>query len=131
VSKVAVKARAVRDELLDPFVGTDDHHCRLRLRILAILCVVAAVDVAVTGAVWIAGGLGEGRSVTALGHALVWTTSQLLTGGSSLSAKTGLSHALEVLLELLAVTAVASLAASVTAFLQQKDSASGDAGAGR
>jgi ABC-type phosphate/phosphonate transport system permease subunit len=77
----------------------------------------------VTWTMWAFHGLEKSRSVEELFECAVWTASQLLTGGSSLQSGSALGHALEVILELWAITVVAALAASVAAFLMQKDAA--------
>src|SRR5207249_2124939 len=108
-------------ELVDPFVGHEPHHRRLHRRVAAISVTVAVIDLGVTVAMWAAHGLECVRTISALGDAFVWTTSQLLAGGSSLTATSALAHALEIVLEVFAVTLVAALAASVAAFFLQKD----------
>jgi hypothetical protein len=115
-------------ELVDLAHGEEPHHRRLRHRLFVIFCALVFVDLVSTVFLWLIHGLmGDKRAnLAALWHSFVWTTSQLLTGGSSLSAQREGAHVLEMALELLAVTAVAALAGSTAAFFLQKDAASGD-----
>jgi len=109
-------------EIKDPFTTEDTfHHRRLHARVFGILITTLILGFFVTWTMWAFHGLEKSRSMEELLECAVWTASQLLTGGSSLQTGSALGHALEVLLELWAITVVAALAASVAAFLMQKD----------
>jgi hypothetical protein len=130
--------RDLARELVDPVRGDKPHHERLHRRVLAILTATLCLEVAATLLMFSFHGLEKSRSLDELGDAAVWSASQLLAGGSSLSTSSFIGHVLEVVLELWALTFVAALAASVAAFLQQNDTQpelshpnSGSAGEGK
>jgi hypothetical protein len=109
-------------EVKDPFTRRETfHHRRLHARVVGIVVTTLMLGFLVTCTMWAFHGLERSRSVEELLECGVWTASQLLTGGSSLQTGSALGHALEVLLELWAITVVAALAASVAAFLMQRD----------
>ena len=88
-------------------------HKRLRARLLMVLFVTIALDLVLTVLSFLsAGGDIGGRWPSALG----WTTSQLLTGGSSYQVESGWGHLIEVVAQMYSVTVVAALAGSFAAF---------------
>lgn len=76
-----------------------------------------ALDVVVTILVAVFGGAG-------LGTSFIWTTSELLTGGTSVTPNRFWPHYLELVLELWAITAIATLAGSFGSFFQRLSAAS-------
>jgi len=120
----AVNWGDVRAEIKDPFTRRETfHHRRLHARVVGVGMATLMVGFFATWTMWAFHGLEKSRSMEELLECAVWTASQLLTGGSSVQTGSALGHALEVLLELWAITVVAALAASVAAFLMQKDAA--------
>lgn len=115
------RGKELLNELADPVLGSQPHHKRLHRRVIAILVATVTLDVFATAVIYGFHGVQRSWSLKALGNAAVWSTSQLLAGGSSLTAKSWQAHVFEVALELWAITAVAALAASVTVFLHQSD----------
>lgn len=115
------RARELLNELADPVRGSQPHHKRLHRRVIAILVATLVLDVFASALIYLFHGIENSRSLNALANAAVWSSSQLLAGGSSLSVTSWLAHVLEVALELWAITAVAALAASVTVFLHHSD----------
>jgi hypothetical protein len=102
-------------ELRDLF-RTEESHAELGGRLLAVLLLSAAFDVAVT---LIVNAMNE-KQLHSLWLAFVWTTSQLLTGGSSLGVESKLGHFWEIVVQLWGITFVAALAGSFAAFFHRR-----------
>jgi hypothetical protein len=117
------QTRELLAEIAEPVRGAHPHHKRLHRRVAAIAAATACLDVIATLLMYLFHGLEPSRTPDELGRAAVWTASQLLTGGSSLSTGSVMGHVLEVVLELWAITVVAALAGSVATFFQQHDAA--------
>jgi hypothetical protein len=71
-----------------------------------------ALDAVVTVLVALFGDAG-------LGTSFIWTTSELLTGGTSVAPGRFWPHYVELVLELWAITAIATLAGSFGSFFQR------------
>jgi hypothetical protein len=93
-----------------------DSHRELRARIRALLVLTVAVDVV---AMFLADALNE-KQLPTRWLAFVWSTSQLLAGGSSLQVSSGRGHFLEIGLQLWGAMAVAALAGSFAAFFHRR-----------
>ena len=102
--------------------GSSPEHRSLYGRLAALAVAVVAADAIGSISVYLVE-----RASNPDGHlhpfwnAVVWTTSQLLTGGASLGVTSQYSHIIELLLELLDITAVAALAGSLGAFFHRRD----------
>ncbi|HEX6678085.1 MAG TPA: hypothetical protein VF486_24095 [Actinomycetes bacterium] len=107
--------RRVRSELRDLF-RAQESHAELGGRLLAVLLLSAAFDLAVT---FIVNAMDE-KQLHSLWLAFVWTTSQLLTGGSSLGVESRLGHLWEIVVQLWGITFVAALAGSFAAFFHRR-----------
>jgi hypothetical protein len=90
-----------------------DAHRELGGRFLAIATVSLLLDVAVTTLIWRTQATGDLR------HAFVWTSSELLTGGSGVETHGFWPHYVELTLQGWAITAIAALAGSFGAFFHQ------------
>jgi hypothetical protein len=93
-----------------------DSHRELRARIRVLLMLTVAVDVV---AMFLADALNE-KQLPTRWLAFVWSTSQLLAGGSSLQVSSGRGHFLEIGLQLWGAMAVAALAGSFAAFFHRR-----------
>ena len=100
-----LRTRSASDDRLPP-------RRELRGRLLAVAIVSLVLDVVVTVSVALFGGAG-------LGTSFIWTTSELLTGGTSVTPGRFWPHYLELVLELWAITAIATLAGSFGSFFQR------------
>jgi hypothetical protein len=106
------------EELRD-LVGTEERHRRLHARFLTIVSITAVMDLLVATVICIADRSDQSDLGDHFGPSLVWTSSQLLTGGASYSPGT-FAHVLEPFLELYAVTVVAALAGAFGSFFYSK-----------
>jgi len=79
--------------------------------VLILVLLTAAFDLLVILVIALAGH--------GFGHAVGWSTSQLLVGGSS-QASGRLEHVIEPILQIWSVTAVAALAGSLGAFFHRR-----------
>jgi hypothetical protein len=98
-----------------------DAHRELVGRFLAVATVSLVLDLVVTAVMWRVGAASD------FGHAFIWTSSELLTGGSSVAISGFWPHYVEVAIQVWAVTAIAALAGSFGVFFHRLHAArSGD-----
>lgn len=90
-----------------------DAHRELSGRFLAIATVSLALDLIVTTVMWRTDASGDIR------HAFVWTSSELLTGGSGVETSGFWPHYVELVLQAWAITAIAALAGSFAVFFHR------------
>ena len=101
-------------EIRDLFRGDEERHRRLHGRLLAILLLSLALDLAIASVLTVvdtASGVGG-----AFPKALIWTTSQIVAGGSSFSVTSWWGHGIEVFLGIYMVTVVAAIAGSFASY---------------
>ncbi|HEX4753496.1 MAG TPA: hypothetical protein VH268_11400 [Solirubrobacterales bacterium] len=95
-------------------------HYHLRNRILIIFGSTAAFAVLCTFLVYLTERHAKGTEISTLFDSFLFTTSQLLTGSSVANPHTDLGKLLELIFDLWAITAVASLAGSFGAFFHAR-----------
>ena len=101
-----------RKEFGDLFRGDKERHRRLHGRLLAVLVLSLALDlVMATVLVFVDQGLGRN-----FGRAFIYTTEQIVTGGSSFSVTSWWGHGIEVFLGIYMVTVVAAIAGSFASY---------------
>ena len=101
-------------EIRDLFLGDEERHRRLHGRLLAILLLSLAPDLVIPSVLTVvdtASGVGG-----AFPKALIWTTSQIVAGGSSFSVSSGFGHVAEVFLQIYMVTVIAAVAGSFASY---------------
>ena len=101
-------------EIRDLFWGDEERHRRLHGRLLAILLLSLALDLIIASALTVvdtASGVGG-----AFPKALIWTTSQIVAGGSSFSVTSWFGHVAEVFLQVYMVTVIAAVAGSFASY---------------
>ena len=101
--------------------GATDEHTKFRRRLLTTLLLTAVVDAIGTVLMYM---LEHGKDDSAIGsvfESFFWVTAQLLTVSSQMAnpVTTG-GRIVDIFLEIWAITVVATVAASFTAFLQKK-----------
>jgi hypothetical protein len=108
-----------RKDLLT-FRNSSDSHKRLHARVLLLLMFTLLVDLLAAALI---SKIVKEDNLTTFWTAFIWASSQLLAGGSSLTAmKTG-GHWMEVVLEFFDITVVAALAGSFAAFFHERGAA--------
>ena len=108
------RSQYARKEIRDLFRGGEQRHRRLHGRLLAILLLSLALDVAIASVLTVvdtASGVGG-----AFPKALIWTTSQIVAGGSSFSVTSWFGHVAEVFLQVYMVTVIAAVAGSFASY---------------
>ena len=101
--------------------GETATHRHLRDRLLTAVIVTVMVDAIATAAIYLSERHAPHSDVTTLGSAAFWTTSQLLTISSSLQNPiSGGARLIDVVLEVYAITVVATLAGSFATFFHRR-----------
>jgi ABC-type phosphate/phosphonate transport system permease subunit len=117
------------------FHGETPTHSHLRDRIIAIVFFTAVIDLVASVAVLFLERHHSNSEIRNFGDSIFWVTSQLLTVSSSLHnpVSTG-GRLIDVLLEIIAISVVATLAGSFAAFFhrrgRERDAAAAKSGAG-
>jgi hypothetical protein len=108
-------------EVSGTFRGSTETHRHLRERIVVIVIVTAALDLVCGVLSWLLERNAPKTDIHGFGTGLFWTTSQLLTVSSSMQnpVTTG-GRILDVLMEIYAITVVATLAGSFGAFFHRR-----------
>ena len=110
-----------RYEAMSVIRGSTDTHLLLRERVSLLVMGTLLLDAGFSVAIWLSERGAPGSQVTGYGTALFWTTSQLLTVSSSLSAPlTTLGKVLDVVMEVWAITVVAWMAGSLGNFFHRR-----------
>jgi hypothetical protein len=105
------RGRYAWKEFVDLFRGDEERHRRLHGRLLAILVLSFALDLVVALAMtFVDKGLGY------FPRAFAWTTSQIVSGGSSYTETSGFGHVAEVFLQIYMVTVIAAVAGSFASY---------------
>lgn len=101
--------------------GSTHTHLMLRDRLTLLVAATGLLDLGFSLAVYLAERRAPGSQLTGYGTALFWTTSQLLSVSSSLTAPlTTTGRVLDVLMEIWAITVVAWLAGSFGSFFHRR-----------
>lgn len=101
--------------------GATTTHLHLRDRLISVALVTIVVDVIGTVLVYLFEHSAAQSEVTNIGDALFWTTAQLLTVSSQMSAPlTTEGRIVDVFLMAYAITVVATLAGSFGAFFHRR-----------
>lgn len=108
-------------ELRDVARGHTPTHGRLRDRVVAVLVVTIGVDLVCAVLAFVLERHEKQTDIKSFGSAVFWTSTQLLTVSSQLRnpISTG-GRLLDVFMEAYAITVVATLAASVGAFMVRR-----------
>jgi len=101
--------------------GSTPTHRHLRDRVTVVIVVTVFVDAVCTVLAYLVERHAPQTDIHSVGSAAFWTTSQLLTVSSSMSNPlSSAGRALDVLMEIYAITVVASLAGSFGAFFHRR-----------
>lgn len=103
-----------RKEIVDLFRGNKERHRRLHGRLLAILLLSVILDLVIASVLYFAdkpSGVGGDFF-----KSWVWTTSQIVAGGSSLSVTAWWVHFIEVFSQIYMVTVIAAVAGSFASY---------------
>jgi ABC-type phosphate/phosphonate transport system permease subunit len=114
---LAAAAREVRDVLR----AATPTHRRLRDHLTVVVIVTVGVDLVFTVLAFLFERHAAQTEVKTIGSALFWTTTQLLTVSSSIKNPVStVGRILDVLMEIYAITVIATLAGAFGAFLQKR-----------
>ena len=113
--------RSAGREVFDVARAATATHQRLRDHLTAILVATVGVDVVCAVAALLFERHAQETEVKTFGSALFWTTTQLLTVSSSLKDPISAGgRVLDVLMEIWAITVIATLAGAIGSFLQKR-----------
>jgi hypothetical protein len=113
--------RATTTEVRDVVHGRTPTHGRLRDRLVGIGLATIGVDLVCAVLALLFEHHEKSTQITSLGGALFWTSTQLLTVSSSLQNPISTpARVLDVLMEIYAITVVATLAGALGAFLVKR-----------
>ena len=105
-------------ELRDVLRAGTPTHARLRDRLVAIALATVVVDIVCAVLAFLFEHHQKQTQIKSVGSALFWTTTQLLTVSSSMQNPISFpGRALDVVMEIYAITVVAALAGALGAFL--------------
>jgi hypothetical protein len=115
-----VLASAAR-ELRDVLRAATPTHRRLRDHLTVVVIVTVGVDLVFAVLALLFERHGAQTEIKTFGSAFFWTTTQLLTVSSSIkNPVSAAGRILDVLMEIYAITVIATLAGSVGTFLQKR-----------
>jgi hypothetical protein len=113
--------RSATREALTVARGRTPTHSHLRSRLAALSIASIALDVAASVLVFLFERHAPGTGITSLGDALFWTSTQLLTVSSQLPNPISTpARVLDIFLQAYAISAVAILAGSFSAFFHRR-----------
>jgi hypothetical protein len=113
--------RRMRSELRMVIRGESLAHSLLRSRLVFLLAVTVALDAGATVAMYLLEHGNPGSGFHDWGGALFWVSAQLTTVSSQMpNPVTGWGKALDIVLEIWAITGIATLAASLAAFFRAR-----------
>lgn len=117
---LGVLSSAIR-ELRDVLRAATDTHRRLRDHLLTIVVATAGVDLLCAVLAFLFERDSSQTEVKTFGSAVFWTTTQLLTVSSQLKNPISApGRVLDVFMEIYAITVIATLAGSISSFLQKR-----------
>jgi hypothetical protein len=101
--------------------GLTPTHLHLRARLVFLLVATIVLDAAASVLIFLVERHAEGTGITSFGDAVFWTSTQLLTVSSQLPNPISTpGRVLDVLLQAYAISAVAILAGSFSAFFHRR-----------
>ena len=113
--------RSTATEVRDVMRARTPTHGRLRDRLVGIAVVTIGVDLLCAVLAFIFEHHGKQTQILTFGSALFWTSTQLLTVSSSVqNPVTTSGRVLDVVMEIYAITVVASLAGAMGAFMVKR-----------
>jgi hypothetical protein len=117
---LSILAHAAR-ELRDVLRAATATHRRLRDHLVTIAVVTAGVDLVCAIVAFLLERSSAETEIKTFGSALFWTTTQLLTVSSQLKNPISAGgRVLDVLMEIYAITVIATLAGAMGSFLQKR-----------
>lgn len=113
--------RSASREALTVARGVTPTHSHLRSRLAALFVASVALDLVASVLIFLFERHAHGTEITSLGDALFWTSTQLLTVSSQLPNPISTpARVLDVFLQAYAISAVAILAGSFSAFFHRR-----------
>jgi hypothetical protein len=113
--------RQTATEVRDVVRGGTPTHARLRDRLVAIALATVGVDMVCAVLAFLFEHHQQQTQIKSLGSALFWTTTQMLTVSSSLQNPISFpGRVLDVVMEIYAITVIASMAGALGAFLLKR-----------
>ena len=113
--------RSAGREVLDVARAATATHRRLRDHLTAILVATVGVDVVCAVAALLFERHAQEAEIKTFGSAIFWTTTQLLTVSSNLKDPISAGgRVLDILMEIWAITVIATLAGAIGSFLQKR-----------
>jgi len=101
--------------------GDTDEHARFRRRLVTLILATALIDAVGTILMYVLEHGDRGSAIHSVFQSFFWVTTQLLTVSSQMpNPLTTGGRIVDILLEMWAITVVATVAASFAAFLQKK-----------
>jgi hypothetical protein len=127
--------RAAWEDTMRVFHGETPTHTHLRDRIIAIVTFTLAVDLIASVAILFLERHADQTEITNFGDSIFWVTTQLLTVSSQLhNPISPAARVIDVVLQAIAISVVASLAGSFAAFFhrrgRERDAEEAQSGAG-
>jgi hypothetical protein len=108
-------------EIKDVLRATTPTHLHLRSRLTFVVAATVLFDLVATVLILLFERNAHGTAITNIGDSLFWTTSQLLTVSSSMpNPISAPGRALDIVLEAYAISVVAVLAGSFSAFFHRR-----------
>lgn len=113
--------RAAAAEVSGVVRGVTPTHSRLRDRLVAIAAITLGLDLVCAGLAFLFEHDQQQTQIKSFGSALFWTTTQMLTVSSNLQNPISVAgRVLDVMMEVYAITIIASLAGAVGGFLLKR-----------
>jgi hypothetical protein len=113
--------RSAGREVFDVARAATATHRRLRDHLTAIIVATVGVDVVCALIALLSERHAKETEIKTLGSAIFWTTTQLLTVSSSLKDPISAGgRVLDILMEIWAITVIATLAGAIGSFLQKR-----------
>jgi hypothetical protein len=114
-------SRVAWEDVIRVFRGESPTHSHLRDRIIAIVFFTAVVDLIASVAILFLERNADRTEITNFGDSIFWVTTQLLTVSSQLhNPITPGGRVIDVFLQVIAISVVASLAGSFAAFFHRR-----------
>ncbi len=108
-------------EFRDVLRGATATHLRLRDHLVTIIVATVGVDVFCAVVAFVLERHSQQTEIKTFGSAVFWTTTQLLTVSSQIKNPISVGgRILDVLMEIYAITVIATLAGAIGAFLQKR-----------
>jgi hypothetical protein len=113
--------REAWEDAMDVFRGKTPTHTHLRDRVIAIVTITLIVDLIASVAILFLERHAANTEITNFGDSIFWVTTQLLTVSSQLhNPITPAARLIDILLEAISISVVATLAGSFAAFFHRR-----------